>query len=225
MRAIFHPDADEQFARALAYYDGISPDLGRSSLDRIEQSVADIRANPTIDRIFRRPSTRRHHRRGFPYAVVHVLKADYLWLVAVLHFKQRPGYWSQRVENWVRPFESSQADLTARRKHRPRPALARSARNPRWRPSSPGGLSDRGAPEPAAPPPNRTDGAPASGAPIDVSPSGGRSPSPAKTGERTTQRNAFRVAPSSGRSPPHLPRSVRYDPRRIVARRAMFVAV
>ena len=99
MHAIFHPEADDEFTRALTHYREIRPDLGGAFLGHIEQLVAEIREAPTLHRIFRRPSARRHYRRPFPYAVVYVLKPDYIWVLAVMHFKQRPNYWAHRLEN------------------------------------------------------------------------------------------------------------------------------
>jgi hypothetical protein len=99
MHAVFHPEADEEFTRALAYYHELGADLGDSFLGHIENLVAEIRAKPTLYRIFRRPSARRHHRRGFPYAVVYVIKPDHIWIIAVMHFKQRPDYWVHRLDS------------------------------------------------------------------------------------------------------------------------------
>ena len=43
------------------------------------------------------PPARRHFGTRFPYAVVYLDLPDRVWIVAVMHFKQRPGYWAERL--------------------------------------------------------------------------------------------------------------------------------
>jgi toxin ParE1/3/4 len=43
------------------------------------------------------PPARRHISFEFPYAVIYLQKPEYIWIVAVMHMKQRPGYWRERV--------------------------------------------------------------------------------------------------------------------------------
>ncbi|MBI2498109.1 MAG: hypothetical protein HYV75_09465 [Opitutae bacterium] len=52
---------------------------------------------PTLFRMFD-PPARRHFGPRFPYAVVYIDLPDRVWVVAVMHFKQQPGYWSERVK-------------------------------------------------------------------------------------------------------------------------------
>ena len=35
----------------------------------------------------------------FPYAVLYVVKADYVWIVAVAPLKRDPDYWKHRLTN------------------------------------------------------------------------------------------------------------------------------
>ncbi|MND02599.1 hypothetical protein D3C83_220350 [compost metagenome] len=55
-----------------------------------------MRAQPTLFRVFE-PPVRRHFGHRFPYAIVYLDLPDRLWIVAVMHFKQRPGYWARRL--------------------------------------------------------------------------------------------------------------------------------
>jgi hypothetical protein len=43
------------------------------------------------------PPARRHISTDFPYALVYVETAEYLWIVAIMHLKRRPGYWRKRL--------------------------------------------------------------------------------------------------------------------------------
>jgi plasmid stabilization system protein ParE len=97
MDASFHPEADDDFTRALRHYAAIQPALGERFFRHIEGLVADITANPTLFRIFRPPQVRRHFQRPFPYAVVYIVMADRIWILAVMHFKQPPSYWHHRL--------------------------------------------------------------------------------------------------------------------------------
>ena len=65
----FHPEAAEEYAAAADYYFKIQPELGGRFYDEIER---------LIETVCRQP--------------------DRVWIVAVLHCKQRPGYWKHRLE-------------------------------------------------------------------------------------------------------------------------------
>jgi hypothetical protein len=43
------------------------------------------------------PPARRHFGPVFPYAVIYLDRLGEVWVVAVMHFKQRPGYWRERL--------------------------------------------------------------------------------------------------------------------------------
>ena len=40
---------------------------------------------------------RRHFSETFPYAVLYVEKPDHVLILAIAHFKRRPGYWRERL--------------------------------------------------------------------------------------------------------------------------------
>ncbi len=98
MRAIFHPEADDDLIRALRHYAAIQPELGQRFYRHVNELQAEITGDPTLFRIYRPPHSRRHFRRPFPYAMVYVLKPDYIWVLAVMHFKQPPSYWLHRLD-------------------------------------------------------------------------------------------------------------------------------
>ncbi len=100
-RAIFHPEADGDFIRALQHYSepDSPPDLSQRFYSHINTLVAEIEARPELFRVYRPPHVRRHFRLPFPYAVVYVIKPDHVWVLAVMHFKQPPSYWLHRLTN------------------------------------------------------------------------------------------------------------------------------
>ena len=93
---IFHPDAGEEYARAVEYYAAITPELGSRFHNEIERLIRDVRRQP--DRFFRfSPPAQRALARKFPYSVVYLEQQNRVWIVAVMHAKRRPAYWRERL--------------------------------------------------------------------------------------------------------------------------------
>ena len=99
MHVRFHPEARTDFKNAAAEYATENPELGQRFYRHIDSLIADVEKHPTLFRIFRPPSARRHFHRPFPYAVVYALKPDHIWILAVAHFRQAPQYWAHRLDN------------------------------------------------------------------------------------------------------------------------------
>lgn len=94
---IFHPQADDDFAEAVARYAGKAPGLGDRFYDTVLRLVAEIEAAPQLHRPWRH-GTRRHFKPEFPYALIYVEQPDRIIVLAVAHFKRRPDYWRERLE-------------------------------------------------------------------------------------------------------------------------------
>lgn len=58
--------------------------------------VDQICESPRLFRVFD-PPARRHFGPEFPFAIIYLARPDEVWIVAVAHFKQRPGYWKDRL--------------------------------------------------------------------------------------------------------------------------------
>ena len=93
----FHRAAREELREAARHYTDIQPELGGRFYDAIEQLLLEIRMQPGRFRVFD-PPARRHFGSKFPYAVVYLDLPDRVWVVAVMHFKQQPGYWAGRIK-------------------------------------------------------------------------------------------------------------------------------
>lgn len=93
-----HPEADEEFARAIRYYSEISPELGVRFYREMERLFFEICSDPQRFRRFD-PPARRHFSRDFPYAVIFVDKPEGIRVLAVMHMKREPGYWRKRLSN------------------------------------------------------------------------------------------------------------------------------
>jgi toxin ParE1/3/4 len=93
----FHPEAGEEYTRAVEHYAAIAPELGNRLYNEIEGLILEIRRQP--ERFFRiHPPAQRALCREFPYSVVYLDQPDRIWIVAVMHAKRRPGYWRDRLE-------------------------------------------------------------------------------------------------------------------------------
>jgi hypothetical protein len=70
---LLHPEADEEFAKAVRYYSRISPELGVRFYREMERLFREVCMDPERFRIFD-PPVRRHFSRDFPYAVIFIEK-------------------------------------------------------------------------------------------------------------------------------------------------------
>ena len=93
---IFHPEADEEYVQGVQYYADIALELGWRFHDEMERLIREACADP--ERFWKcSPPARRHLSGDFPYAIVFLEKPEYIWIVAVMHLKRRPGYWRGRL--------------------------------------------------------------------------------------------------------------------------------
>ena len=93
----FHLEAEEEYARAAADYARISPKLGGRFYDEIERLIAEVRARPSMYRFIRKP-VRRHFTYVFPYGILYVDRPEEVRIVAVMHLRSKPLYWTHRVD-------------------------------------------------------------------------------------------------------------------------------
>lgn len=94
--AVFHPAANQEYLEAVEYHGAIDLELGGRFDAEIQRLVGEISRDP--QRFFRfHPPVQRALARKFPYAVVYLDEPDRVWIVAVMHAKRRPGYWTDRL--------------------------------------------------------------------------------------------------------------------------------
>ncbi|MEP6636139.1 MAG: type II toxin-antitoxin system RelE/ParE family toxin [Acidobacteriota bacterium] len=91
-----HPEALSELERAKAWYDGQRPGLGESFFQEITAAISRIREAPDTWPEYRR-GTRRFLVHRFPFAVIYSQRSTGLLVVAVMHLKRRPGYWTSRL--------------------------------------------------------------------------------------------------------------------------------
>ena len=92
----FHPSADRELTDASLQYAAINAPLGRGFAEQFDELLLEVRTGPKRYRMFD-PPMRRHFKRRFPYAILYVDQPEMVLVIAVMHFKQRPGYWRGRL--------------------------------------------------------------------------------------------------------------------------------
>lgn len=96
MRAVFHPEADEEFQHAIETYQAESVELGLRFYRRVLEAVARIEAHPKVWPRLRGP-VRKCLVEDFPYKLLYTVEPDRLSVVAVMHGRREPDYWLTRV--------------------------------------------------------------------------------------------------------------------------------
>mgnify|MGYP005847971399 CR=1 FL=1 len=92
-----HPLAGQELAGAAIHYASEGgPHLRERFLAEFERCVALLRSHPSLGSPWH-GQLRRLPLRRFPYSVVYAVSADELRILAVVHHRRRPGYWSGRT--------------------------------------------------------------------------------------------------------------------------------
>jgi plasmid stabilization system protein ParE len=93
---IFHPEAQEEYDRALAWYQARSIRAAARFEAEVERILGLVQLNPESF-----PAYDDEHRfavlRRFPYTLVYLVHADRILVVAVVQAGKRPGYWQGRA--------------------------------------------------------------------------------------------------------------------------------
>ncbi len=96
MKFRFLKPAETEMMEAAAYYEMQVERLGINFLDIIEAAVVEIAENPSIWPKIEKGIQRRLVRR-FPYSILYTVHENEVIIVAVMHQKQKPRYWMDRL--------------------------------------------------------------------------------------------------------------------------------
>ena len=94
-RVEFHPQAETEFAHIVEFYAERRPRLALEFAGAIEEAVTFIRSNPDAGTPVR-GALRRWLVRRFPYSVIYREEAQRMYVLALAHHRQGPGYWRNR---------------------------------------------------------------------------------------------------------------------------------
>lgn len=95
---VFHPEAAREYLEAIEYYAAVYEEVGVRFDAEIQRLVVEACQDPQRFHRFH-PPAQRVLSPTFPYSVVYLDQPDRVWIVAVMHAKQRPGYWLKRIDN------------------------------------------------------------------------------------------------------------------------------
>jgi len=80
---------------AAAFYEEQAANLGREFLAEVQHAADRILESPLAGRKIRGEIRRRLLRR-FPFALLYRLDPEEIIILAVMHLRRKPGYWSNR---------------------------------------------------------------------------------------------------------------------------------
>ena len=96
MKVRFLSPAEIEMLEASAYYEIQATNLGDDFLNIIEEAVNEI-ANQPHAWLEIAPKVRRRLVRRFPYSILYAVHDDEIIIVAIMHQKQKPNYWIDRL--------------------------------------------------------------------------------------------------------------------------------
>ncbi len=99
MKFRFLAPAEEEMLDAAFYYEMQVEKLGTNFLDIIEKAINQIVEEPEIWPEIE-PGIKRRLIRRFPYSILYTVHEDEVLIVAVMHQKQKPRYWTGRLSTF-----------------------------------------------------------------------------------------------------------------------------
>ena len=93
---LFDPEARSEFLATIQYYEDCQYGLGHRFRLVVQSGVQKISKTPFRYRILKAP-LRRYLLPRFPYSIIYSIEPDHLRIIAVMHNKRKPGYWSNRI--------------------------------------------------------------------------------------------------------------------------------
>jgi len=92
----FHQAVKEEFLNSRDYYDELVLGLGKPFVIEVERCINIIKSNPLAYPIVRQ-NIRKAVIMKFPFSILYKLEDDNIYILAVMHQKRKPLYWSSRV--------------------------------------------------------------------------------------------------------------------------------
>ncbi len=92
----FHPEAEQEYLEALAWYRERSPTAAISFERAFDRAIKTIRDAPHRWPLYL-SGCRRYTLHQFPFIVVYATLTSHTVVLAIAHGHRRPGYWKDRV--------------------------------------------------------------------------------------------------------------------------------
>lgn len=91
-----HPEVYKEIDASKQWYDEQSMGLGGRFLDEVDRAMEAISMSPEIWPPYV-SGTRRFLLHRFPFAIVYFYTESKVKVIALMHFRRKPGYWGKRV--------------------------------------------------------------------------------------------------------------------------------
>jgi hypothetical protein len=96
MNFSFHPEDENEFGKAIEYYEEIESSLGYDLAGEvylcIQRPVEHPKAWTKIDDEIRHSLVNR-----FPFGILYSIDKNEIYILAVMHLHKEPGYWKSRT--------------------------------------------------------------------------------------------------------------------------------
>ncbi len=92
----FHPDAFSEADAAAQFYEDQKSQLGKRFIEALTDTLNRISRDPQLYPIVK-DNIRKCRILHFPYGVIYRERKNFIEVIAVMHFKRRPGYWKDRM--------------------------------------------------------------------------------------------------------------------------------
>lgn len=93
----FHPEAEEEFLVAVAYYEDCEPGLGLDLTREVHATIRNAVDYPTMWP-FLEDDIRRCLVHRFPYGTLYSVEPHGIFVLAVMHLHRKPDYWKHRQD-------------------------------------------------------------------------------------------------------------------------------
>ena len=98
MRVILHSEAAAELRDAFLWYESKAGNLGHDLLDEVEDGIERIREKPDTWPLYTRAfGVRRFLIHRFPFGILYRIANDEIQIIAVMHLRRKPGYWTKRL--------------------------------------------------------------------------------------------------------------------------------
>lgn len=93
----FHPAAEAEHLEQIAFYESRQRGLGARYRDHFLKTVKNVCEGSTAYPIEHAPDIRRARLQPFPLTIIFREREAKIELLAVAHYRRRPGYWFGRI--------------------------------------------------------------------------------------------------------------------------------
>lgn len=98
MRVILHSDAAAELRDAFLWYESKAANLGCDLLDEVDEGIERIREIPDTWPLYAKEfGVRRFLVHRFPFGILYRMANEEIQIVAIMHLRRKPGYWTNRL--------------------------------------------------------------------------------------------------------------------------------